>query len=55
MEQKKCAKCGGAAAGYKCDMCGAVSDAHDDTHPCGGEHCVAKCVGCNEAETKCAC
>lgn len=55
MEEKKCAKCGGATAGYKCDMCGAISDAHDEGHACGGEHCVAKCTGCSEAETKCPC
>lgn len=50
-----CAKCGGTTTGYKCDMCGAQSDMHDDQHACGGEHCVAKCAGCNEAESKCTC
>lgn len=50
-----CTKCGQHTAGFKCDMCGAQSDEHDDKHPCGGDHCVAKCVACNEAETKCTC
>ncbi len=51
----KCKKCGGDTHGCKCDMCGAELDEHDPNHACGGEHCVAKCSACNEAETNCTC
>jgi len=50
-----CKKCGKDTAGYKCEMCGAESETHDESHNCGGEHCVAKCQECNQAETKCTC
>ncbi|MEY4747738.1 MAG: hypothetical protein RLZZ416_787 [Candidatus Parcubacteria bacterium] len=50
-----CKKCGGPADGHKCDVCGEESEAHVDTHKCGGEHCVPKCAACKEAETKCTC
>ncbi len=50
-----CTRCGQGTTGYKCDMCGAESDMHDEQHACGGEHCVKKCVPCNEAESKCSC
>lgn len=53
--EKKCAKCAGKTAGYKCDMCGTEAEKHDANHSCGGDHCVAKCAACNEAETKCSC
>ena len=53
--EKKCTKCGGETTGYKCDMCGAEAEKHDEQHACGGDHCVAKCAACNEAETKCGC
>jgi len=52
---EKCKKCDGVTNGYKCDTCGEESTSHVATHACGGEHCVAKCSGCNEAETKCGC
>ncbi len=55
MDEHKCKKCGGDTAGHKCDMCGTEADAHDDTHSCGGEHCMPKCSGCDEAEEKCTC
>lgn len=55
MEGKKCMKCGGETKGYKCDMCGEEADKHDENHKCGGGHCVSKCVGCNQSETKCSC
>ncbi|MBI4127750.1 MAG: hypothetical protein HY459_01630 [Parcubacteria group bacterium] len=50
-----CTTCGGATSGYKCDMCGEESQAHDENHKCGGDHCVRKCAGCSEAETNCTC
>ncbi|MBI2023897.1 hypothetical protein HYT00_00660 [Candidatus Giovannonibacteria bacterium] len=53
--EKKCSTCGGKAAGYKCDSCGVEAAEHDEKHSCGGNHCVAKCANCNQAETKCAC
>ena len=54
-ENKKCVKCGKEVDGYKCDMCGAEAKEHDAMHGCGGEHCMPKCKGCNEAEVKCSC
>ena len=51
----KCAKCGRDAKGYKCDSCGAERKNHDSNHACGGNHCMPKCSGCNEAHSKCAC
>lgn len=58
-EMKKCQKCGMDADGYKCEICGAESKEHDPNHACGdepaGTHCVLKCSGCDEAETKCSC
>lgn len=53
--EKKCTTCGGKTTGYKCDMCGAEAIVHDDDHACGGDHCVAKCAACKQAETKCTC
>ncbi|MEK7506831.1 MAG: hypothetical protein AAB585_02360 [Patescibacteria group bacterium] len=53
--ENKCKKCGMATQGYKCDMCGTESAEHDAGHGCGGDHCLAKCSGCGEAETKCSC
>ena len=50
-----CKKCGGDTKGFRCDICGAESLKHQDSHGCGGEHCVAKCVECGEAETRCDC
>lgn len=51
----ECTKCGGPTEGYKCDMCGVEATEHDSGHECGGDHCMPKCTGCNEAETNCAC
>lgn len=53
--ENKCKKCGEKTDDYKCDMCGAEAKEHDSNHSCGGNHCVAKCAGCGEAETKCTC
>jgi len=53
--EKKCTTCGGQVLGYKCDMCGTEAEQHDENHACGGNHCVAKCHGCKQAETKCSC
>lgn len=55
MDEIKCSKCGAAAGGYKCDVCGAESAEHDMGHACGADHCMVKCSGCNEAELKCSC
>ena len=51
----KCKTCEGPAEGYKCDECGAESKMHDPNHECGGEHCMPKCAGCEEAEELCMC
>lgn len=51
----KCSTCSMDTAGYKCAVCGEESATHDDTHPCGGENCQPKCVGCNQADSKCSC
>ena len=51
----ECKTCGGATKGFKCDICGSISDAHVETHRCGGEHCVPMCAECEQAETKCEC
>jgi hypothetical protein len=51
----QCTTCKGSTEGYKCDMCGAVSDEKDENHSCGGGRCMPKCLGCNEAETGCRC
>jgi hypothetical protein len=50
-----CSQCGGPTEGYKCDLCGAEAKEHDDGHACGGDHCVPKCTGCNEAQSNCTC
>jgi len=50
-----CKKCGGAAVGWKCDMCGAEATEHVETHKCGGSHCMPKCEPCGEAEGLCKC
>ena len=50
-----CKKCGGQTTGFKCELCGAEADEHHESHSCGGEHCIPKCVGCGEAESKCTC
>lgn len=41
--------------GYKCDVCGQECPEHDPNHSCGGDHCMPKCSGCGEAESKCSC
>lgn len=53
--KNECAMCSSPTDGYKCDMCGAESMTHDETHDCGGDHSVAKCKACGEAETNCLC
>ncbi len=50
-----CSKCGGETEGYKCDICGAESAAHDDNHKHGSEHCMPKCKACGQAQVKCPC
>ena len=51
----ECTKCGGPTEGFKCDVCGALSETHKEDHKCGGENCMAKCKGCDEAQVKCSC
>lgn len=54
-EAVHCRRCAGPAKGYKCDVCGAESPVHVETHGCGGSHCMPKCAGCYEAEALCEC
>ena len=55
----ECAKCGGAASGWKCAICGEEADEHDSSHthgePASDRHCMPKCEGCGEAEVHCTC
>lgn len=51
----KCKTCNGKTAGFKCDICGVEAKKHDQNHGCGGEHCMPKCAGCDEAEVNCSC
>jgi hypothetical protein len=62
-----CIKCGKETQGYKCDVCGAEAEQHVGTHglnedgspmadhPRGADHCMPKCVGCDQAEANCTC
>lgn len=47
------------AKGYKCSICGAESDMHDEHHqhgePPSDRHCMPKCAGCGQAEDHCPC
>lgn len=52
---KKCARPADAPMAYKCDMCNDEAAEHDPNHGCGGDHCMVKCSGCKEAESKCSC
>lgn len=63
----QCIKCGKQTMGYKCNICGAEANQHDDRHglnesgaslddhPRGADHCMSKCAGCGQAETNCSC
>ena len=51
----ECRTCKGQTKGFKCDVCGAESPVHVESHRCGGEHCIPKCTACYEAETNCTC
>ncbi len=51
----ECRKCKGETKGFKCDVCGAESLVHVETHRCGAQHCMAKCAACYEAEANCTC
>ena len=51
----ECSICQGPTDGYKCDMCGAEFEHHDSGHECGGDHCMPKCAGCDEAQVNCIC
>lgn len=54
-EAVRCKTCGGPTQGYKCDVCGAESPVHVESHGCGGPHCMPKCAGCYEAAALCEC
>lgn len=54
-ELVRCHHCAGPTAGYRCDVCGAESPVHVESHGCGGPHCMPKCAGCYEAEALCEC
>ena len=55
----KCAKCQGAAEGWKCAICGAKSKDHDTGHthgePASDRHCMPMCSACGAAEAHCSC
>jgi hypothetical protein len=52
-----CAKCGEAADGWKCAICGSVAREHDPGHLHVGSdrHCTLKCAGCGQADVHCTC
>lgn len=50
-----CIKCGGKTKGYKCVDCGKDSSKHGKHNVCKEGVCMPKCVGCDEAESKCRC
>ncbi|OGN25873.1 MAG: hypothetical protein A2925_02425 [Candidatus Yanofskybacteria bacterium RIFCSPLOWO2_01_FULL_44_22] len=55
MEDTKCKSCGRPGKGYKCPDCDSVSEKHDPEHECGGDRCMPKCSGCEDAEENCIC
>jgi hypothetical protein len=52
-----CAKCGEAADGWKCAICGSVAREHDPGHLHAGSdrYCTLRCAGCGEADVHCTC
>lgn len=56
-ETLACAKCGGAADGWKCAICGSVAREHDPRHLHAGSdrYCTIRCERCDEADVHCTC
>jgi recombinational DNA repair protein RecR len=56
-ETSLCAKCGGAADGWKCAICGSEAREHDAGHLHVGSdrYCTLKCAGCSQADVLCTC
>jgi hypothetical protein len=52
-----CAKCGEAADGWKCAICGSVAREHDSRHLHVGSdgYCTLRCAGCGQADVHCTC
>jgi hypothetical protein len=52
-----CAKCGEAADGWKCAICGSVAREHDPGHLHVGSdrYCTLRCAGCAQADVHCTC
>jgi hypothetical protein len=52
-----CAKCGEAADGWKCAICGSVAHEHDTRHLHVGSdrYCTLKCAACSQADVHCTC
>jgi hypothetical protein len=52
-----CPKCGGPTAGWKCAICGAEADEHDEHHLHAGSdrYCTLLCQGCGMADVHCTC
>jgi hypothetical protein len=52
-----CARCGEAADGWKCAICGSVAGEHDPGHLHVGpdRYCTLRCAGCGQADVHCTC
>jgi hypothetical protein len=52
-----CARCGEAADGWKCAICGAEAREHDPGHLHVGSdrYCTLRCAGCGHADVLCTC
>ncbi len=52
-----CAKCGGAADGWKCAICGTEARNHDTQHLHVGSdrYCTLRCARCAQADVHCTC
>jgi hypothetical protein len=52
-----CARCGEAADGWKCAICGSVAREHDPRHLHVGSdrYCTLRCAGCDRADVHCIC
>jgi hypothetical protein len=52
-----CARCGEAADGWKCAICGAVAREHDPGHLHVGSdrYCTLRCAACGRADVHCGC
>jgi tRNA(Ile2) C34 agmatinyltransferase TiaS len=52
-----CPRCGEATDGWRCAICGAVADEHDELHLHAGSdrYCTLRCAACREADVHCTC